>query len=275
MDFKTIAHGTKAIDDRTVTGIFAVHGNIDDGGDRSHPGAFADYAVNGRNRVVHLWNHGGGMFERGMSPPIATVTGIREISGDDLPEAVKAFAPDATGGAEVTRTYLDTDRGNEILAGIKAEAITEMSYAYDVVEWKNVKTDDGDYIRDIFKMKLYDTSDVNWGMNPATLAGKSSLLAGLAFVDHSTAVMTAVQEWIDRAEDIKRLREADGKNLSTAHFDRLKSLYASLGDAQQHLSSIIEPVQPGPDVTAMLETERLKMQSNALRLRILELGATL
>ena len=35
----------------------------------------------------------------------------------------------------VTRTYLDTPRANEVLAGLKAGAIAEMSYAYDVTKW--------------------------------------------------------------------------------------------------------------------------------------------
>lgn len=264
---------TKAIEDRTVTGIFAVHGNIDDGGDRSHPGAFADYQIGGRSRVVHLWNHGGGWLDRGQSPPIATIKSIRELTADELPEAIKGFAPDATGGAEVSREYLDTPSGNEILTGIKAGAITEMSYAYDVAEWKDTKTDAGEYIREIYKMKLYDTSDVNWGMNPATLAGKSGLLAGLAFADHSQAVLAAVDEWIERAEEIKRLRETDGKRLSDRHFDRLKQLGASLGDAQQRLAVIIEPLQQeakAPDLAR--ESAKLRSESNALRLRLMNLN---
>ena len=41
-EYKQLAYATKAITDRTVIGIACVHGNIDDGGDRSWPGSFAD-----------------------------------------------------------------------------------------------------------------------------------------------------------------------------------------------------------------------------------------
>jgi hypothetical protein len=135
VEFKTLPQfQTKAIADRTVTGVFCVHGNRDDGRDRSHNGALADYGQGGRIRVRHLWNHGGGWLDRGQTPPIAAIKAIRELSREQLPEAVVKFAPDATGGVEVEREYLDTPRGNEILAGIKAGAIDEMSYAYDVLK---------------------------------------------------------------------------------------------------------------------------------------------
>ena len=68
----------------------------------------------------------------------------------------------------VTRTYLDTPRASEVLAGLKAGAIAEMSYAYDVTKW-DYEIDGKDLpIRNIYTANLLDVSDVNLGMNPAS-----------------------------------------------------------------------------------------------------------
>lgn len=166
MEYKALPTFTKSIDDRTVVGVFAVHGNVDSGGDRSHPGSFSK-TLESLARIKSLWQHD--MF----APPIAKVDSLRELSRDDLPSAVLAKAPDATGGVEVVRTYLDTPRGEEILTGIKAGAITEMSYAYDAIKF-DFEELDGKSIRNLREVRLYEVSDVNWGMNEATVGAKSS-----------------------------------------------------------------------------------------------------
>jgi hypothetical protein len=132
---------TKAIDDRAVTGVFAVHGHIDDSGDRSFPGLFTDPTVNGRSRARFVWQH------RTDQPP-----------------------------TEVVRTYLPTPRGNEILEGIKTGAIDEMSYAYDAIKYDFEETERG-MVRNLYKAHLYDISDVLWGLNPATVAAKGQPMA--------------------------------------------------------------------------------------------------
>jgi hypothetical protein len=267
VEVKYSPQAIKTIDDRTVVGIFAVHGNVDDGGDRSHMGAFAE-ATAGRNRVKHLWNHGGGWFDRGQTPPIATVKGIREVGRDELPDDVLKFAPDATGGAEVTRTYLNTDRANEILEGIKEGAITEMSYAYEVTKATFTETDDR-FIREIHSMFLFDTSDVNWGMNMATMSKKSAL-AALAFPEHFSAVLATVEEFTERVADLKRLRETDGRHLSTINVDRVKSLYEQIQPLVADLSALMQR-----DDDAKQSSNDLRAEFYRLKGRIIVLGAHL
>src|SRR6188472_1487140 len=128
-EYKQLRHATKSIDGRTVTGIAAVHGNVDDGGDKSWPGSFADTNVDGRDRAVFLWMHDSS------APPTASINYVREVPRAQLPPKVLEFAPDATGGVEVSRSYLDTPRGNEILAGLTAGALNEMSYAYMPIQY--------------------------------------------------------------------------------------------------------------------------------------------
>lgn len=264
VEVKYIPQSIKSIDDRTIVGIFAVHGNVDDGGDRSHMGAFAD-ATTGRNRVKHLWNHGGGWFDRGQTPPIAVVKSIREIGRDELPAEVLTYAPEATGGAEVTRTYLKNDRANEILEGIKEGAITEMSYAYEVTKATFTETEDR-YIREIHGMTLFDTSDVNWGMNMATMSKKSAL-AALSFADHFSSVLAMVEEFQERVADLKHHRETDGRHLSTINVDRVKSLYEQLQPLVVDLSALMQR-----DDDAQQSDNDLRAEFYRLKGRIIGLG---
>jgi hypothetical protein len=259
MEFKTLPQMlTKAITDRTATGVFCVHGNRDQGGDRSHNGALADYAIDGRVRVRHLWNHGGGFFDRGQTPPTAVIKAIRELGREQLPESVLTYAPNATGGVEVEREYLDTPRGNEILAGIKAGAIDEMSYAYDVKESTWVEEEDL-ITREIFKMTLFDTSDVNWGMNPATVGAKSALTA-LPFDEHFLLVLATNEDFQERIQDIKRLRETDGRSLNTINIDRVKSLLDQLAPMQAAIEALLtRPDQPKDNTDVMREYLRFQM----------------
>lgn len=169
MEIKTTVHQIKAIEGRAVTGIFAVHGNVDNGGDRSWPGAFAKTFAERSGKVRFLWGHD--FF----SPPIAKIINLREVGRDELPEGVLALAPDAMGGAEIVREYLSTPRGDEVLEGIKAGAITEMSYAYDAVKFDFEEQGDT-RVRNLREVRLYEASDVLWGMNPATQGSKADAL---------------------------------------------------------------------------------------------------
>lgn len=157
--------------DRTRTGIAAVFGNVDAGGDITHPGAFTKTLSEGRSRWKHLWNHDAS------KPPIAKVTEIKEIGRSELPAEILAFAPEATGGLWVKRDYLNVPEADWVLAAIDAGAVDEMSFAYEVI-----KADDsevkGKTVRNLRELALFDTSDVNWGMNPATLgAGAKNLFS--------------------------------------------------------------------------------------------------
>jgi len=166
MEIKATSHFIKSITDRTVTGIFAVHGNVDSGFDRSHPGSFSRTLQENAKRIRFLWQHDASQ------PPIARVDSMREISREELPIEILNKAPEATGGVEVTRTYLATPRGDEVLTAIKDGALNEMSYAYDAVHPSITKMPDGTQIRELNEVRLYEASDVNWGMNAATVGAK-------------------------------------------------------------------------------------------------------
>ena len=168
LHYKSFIAENKITDDRTVTGITATFGNIDSVGDILHPGAFAKTIQEGGKRAKHLWQHD--TFE----PPIATILSLREVEQLELPEAIKQAYPEATGGLEVTRKYLESIRGEEILLGIKENAITEMSFGFNIIRSDFSEIEDMT-VRNLREVRLWDTSDVLWGANPATVAQKSAI----------------------------------------------------------------------------------------------------
>lgn len=158
---------------RVRSGICAVFNNVDSWGDRIHAGAFSKTIKENLSRVKFLWNHGS-YGSSGFTT--AKILELVEVSREDLPAEVLAKAPEATGGLKVVRKYYDDDDGNKILTRIDAGDINEMSFAFEVMKSSETEEETGfddmpkRRIRELHEMKLFDCSDVNWGMNLATVA---------------------------------------------------------------------------------------------------------
>jgi phage head maturation protease len=254
---------TMGIEDRTVTGIFCVHGNVDDGGDRSHPGVFGDFTVGGRSRVVFLWQHDASQ------PPIAKIDRIFEVEKADLPPAVRLYAPDASGGVAVTRTYLETPRGEEVLAGLRAGAIAEMSYAYEPIKWDEEEIDGRPFpIRNLYRSNLLDASDVNWGMNPATSAdGRKAQ----PLIIEGQVARAAAEGHTKRLEDLHALRVVkEGRRFSSATLQEIEETLATYEAATKRLRSLI--AAPEPEKASHSETNALRAVWAAQQQRLRELG---
>lgn len=262
-EYKALPSATMGIDGRTVTGVFAVHGNIDGGGDRSHPGLFGDLTVGGRRRrTVFLWQHDAG------SPPIAKIDDVREVGVADLPAAVRLYAPDATGGVAVTRTYLETPRGEEILAGLKVGAITEMSYAYEPTKWDYEEVEGREWpIRNLYTAELYDISDVTWGMNPATSA--DGLKVSPIHIEQHT-VRAAVAKLTDRWQALHSLRAKEGRRFSASSVREIEEAVTALEAATTRLKSLIASAEPEKVSQAAMRAARLEWQER--RIALLNLG---
>lgn len=241
MLYKTLPYFVKELDlkTRTVIGIFAVHGNIDHGEDMSINGSFEKWLNSGRSRVRFLWNH------NSMNPPIASIKQIREVGREELPAKVLEWAPEATGGVEVTRKYYeDIPLSDWVFKGIQEGDITEMSYAYEIHEY-TMKEINGEDIRVLNEIELYDISDVNWGMNPATAGVKGLPVTGTTFVQHSALVESTVEEFLARVKDRKNFREAEGRTLSDLTRGRLQKMV-------EEISSILAETAPKADYADVL-----------------------
>lgn len=167
---KAAPHYIKAIEGRTVTGLFSIFGNIDAYDDIVMPGAFAKTISERAGRILHFWSH------NISAVPTAVVNGLREVGRDELPPEVLSRFPEATGGCEVTRTYLNTDEGNRVFEALNGGAPLQMSFGFDPVtyDFAEVPTMPGYRVRRLTEVRLYETSDVNFGANDATVASKAS-----------------------------------------------------------------------------------------------------
>lgn len=170
MEYRSITGALKSIEDRTVVGIFSVFGNEDSYRDVIEKGAFKKTIKERPDKFRHLWQHD---F---WSPPVAKIDYVKEVGKSELPDHLQAIE-EVTGGAEVSRTYLRTLRGDEILEGLQSGAINEMSFAFDIIkhEYKEVISEDGQLKynrRHIKEVRLWETSDVLWGANPLTVGSK-------------------------------------------------------------------------------------------------------
>lgn len=265
MEKKQLPQFTESINDRTVTGIFAVHGHVDDGSDRSHPGAFLNTAVNGRSRTKFLWMH-----DRN-TPPIARIDSFRELNRAELPEKVLSYAPDATGGVEVTRTYNASPLAEWVLMGIKDGSIDEMSYAYIPTRFDFEETDDRQ-IRNLRELKLFDISDVNWGEQEATLAAKSGLESGLPFEQHIKTVVSTVDELVDRFHSRWEARQKSGRRFSAVSIQEMESGIDQIMAGMARIKGLIESATPVPEKSLHEDLLRLRSASTALRRTARDLG---
>lgn len=215
-------HEWKEIADRVVTGFSSILGNVDDGGDVIEPGAYRKTLAERGGRLRWLWQHDAGL------PPIAKIVEIREAERDELPAEVLAQFPEASGGLLVKREYLDTPRGNEVLAGLRAGAIGEMSIGYDAIqaEYPQGLAVAGRPVRRRLKeIRLWECSDVLWGMNAAT--------ANLKSMDKK-----ALAEWIESRIHLNFTEIADelfGNGLVTRE-ERI-ALSSLIGDALEAFNS--------------------------------------
>lgn len=254
MEIKTIDVGVQGLVGRKVTGFASIYGNVDSVGDITHFGAFRKTIMERSSRVRHLWQHD-------MSqPPVAVIRSMREVKADELPDSVRQRYPEATGGLEVVREYLDTPRGNEILEGLKAGAITEMSFGFDVVKADLTPHPEAEMktqVRNLRELRLWDTSDVNWGANEATTAVKAA-----PWLDNYRGALPAEQfELVRRLVDVTDavvLPEAlkAGRVLSAANLTRLKEALTVL----ENILTAAEPPADEEDAKALTEQVLAKIR---------------
>lgn len=269
MEMKAIIEG------RVVTGLASVFGNVDSYGDVMHPGAFRKTIREGTKRVKHLWMHDYS------TPPTAVIHELREVGPEELPGEVLERFPEAKGGLVVVREYLETPRAEEIFQGIRAGAINEMSFAYDALKWDEEEREekvswsagregsagqedegtrgqgDGEggreskkrvKVRNLREVRLWDTSDVTWGANEATVASKADGLER----SHIELAITSLQD----ALSIKVERSA-GKA-------------GEIMKALKILNEMLRSAEPGVEIDAALTEavlRRLRSADIDLRLR--------
>ncbi len=148
MEFKTISLKDASIEGRTITGYAAAFGNIDHGRDVIKKGSFKKTLKERGDRVKVFYNH---------MTPIGK------------PEAMK----EDDNGLYTESRISGTPKGDEVLELAKDGVITEMSFAYEAVDYQ-INEKDG--VRTLKEVKLYEYGPVDFAMNEqATISGVKAL----------------------------------------------------------------------------------------------------
>jgi len=130
------------IEGRTIEGYAATFGNTDLGGDVIHRGAFKKTLAERGNKVRFLWQHDS--WE-----PLGKPLEMRE---DERGLFVKAAVS-------------DTQRGRDALALLRDGAIDGLSIGYDAIETDISKDAEGDTVRNLREIRLWEFSLVTFPMN--------------------------------------------------------------------------------------------------------------
>ena len=185
-----------------VSAVFSTFNVIDKDGDLTLPGAIKD----GTEVVISAYGH---QSHYGALPLGKGV--IRTTDTEAVLEG-KFFmnAPHAAAAFEVVK---------------ELGPIQEWSYSLHNVTRKSVETDAGRHwiIEDIGLIKEVSPVLIGAGVNTRTLAAK-----GLKFSEEGTAVLTAVDSYLDRAQEVMVLRSEKGRGLSDESIQFLKELDESL-----------------------------------------------
>lgn len=152
-----------------VEAIVAVIGNLDEGNDIIHSGAFTKTIVERARFIKVLDQHRTESVLNIVGKPLE----IREIGREELPAELLADYPDAKGGLYTkTQYFLKTPEGMGVFHRIDEDAINQYSIGYSVLDADYGKVEvDGKKVgvRNIRTVKLWEYSPVIWAMNEATL----------------------------------------------------------------------------------------------------------
>lgn len=156
-------------DQGIVEHFVAVIGNVDEGGDRVMPNAFVKTISERSNRIKALDMHSTDSVTRIVGRPLE----MREVGKNELTPEILAYAPDATGGLLIKTQYaIDTTRGRDVFNLVKGGYAPESSIGYDAVQKEYVKeldrTGKERIVRNLNQIRLWEYSNVIFGMNPAT-----------------------------------------------------------------------------------------------------------
>lgn len=219
MEYKTVKTEFKATGEKgEFEGHFSIFGNVDDGGDISHPGSFLKTIQERGSRVKVFYAHDW-MKLIGPAP---------ELKEDALGLLAKG------------RLTLGSFWGKEAWELMKDNALNEGSYGYEAVKF-DFEEREGRMIRNLREQKLYEISPVPIGMNPLTdlRAVKAMFRMG-----HGAEKDEALAEFIAIVESFSKDVKA-GRVLSAANLERAKNALGSLQAAIDALNNLLEAAEPG------------------------------
>jgi len=227
MEYKSVPTEVKAEgDEGVVSGHYSIFGNVDDGEDRMHPGAFTKTIQERSGRVKVFFGHDWGKL---IAPPPSVLQ------------------EDSKGLFATYDLVLDSFWGSEAWALIKSGAMTEGSFGFEPVKFDY----DEKGVRDLREVKLHEISPVPLGMNPLTSI--RAIKSGAIPPDQHLDVITGI---LDEIQAGRMLVTADTKQLA-----EVRDTMCALADAINEKLVAAEPV---PDHSALLAA-RYRMVNLAMQ----------
>lgn len=156
----------KAADGRgTATALVSVFGNVDHGGDRVMPGAFAKTLEAWRAKgdpIPVVWSHDWGNPE----------SFVGEADPADIKETPE--------GLVVPMTFdMDRPRGEQVHHLLKSRRVTQFSFGYFASDYKMTEDPEYGQVRELTQIDLFEVGPTLLGMNPSTqLLEAASALRG-------------------------------------------------------------------------------------------------
>lgn len=197
-----------------IEAVFSTFGVVDRGGDIVERGAIADAQA-----VPMVWSHN---WEKIIGKGTTRIEPDRAVFTGHL--------------------FLDTDAGKDAYQTMKSMGdLMQYSWGFRVLDADFVERDE-EFVRIIKRTELFEVSPVlvGEGMGTHTLSLKYSM----PFPDHSDAVRAAVEGFVARSRSLADLRTKEGRVLSSANRERLKSIADSLTSAAGDLSAILKDTEP-------------------------------
>jgi len=228
MEHKTVSGFVTKADEAQgiIECFFAIFGNIDQGDDIIHPGAFTKTFAERGGKVKVLDAHRTDSIMRAIAkPPLM----LREARREELPAELLTKHPDAAGGAFAkVQMLMDTPEGRGAFIRLRDKAVDEWSFGYDVldVDFSQAMKDGKEItVRNLRTLKLYEISAVLFGMNEATTTVSAKADDGDKTASGATNLPIAdrARAW-DATAAVKRVRtltgsaEAPSRSYRTAFF---------------------------------------------------------
>lgn len=224
MQFKVDAYNEE---EGIFSGYGAVFDNVDSGGDIIEPGAFTKTLAEGWERVKILALHNDCWL------PIGRPIELREDAN----------------GLFLSAKISDTSMGRDIKVLLRDGVLNELSIGYDPIVFDY----DGDGIRHLREVKLWEVSVVTWAMNPeAVITGYKSM-----------------QETAERARAITGdllLDVKEGRKISNTRLKSLKDVSKSMKDAARTIDAVIREAS-GADQKLRIRTP-VSRKSNQEKIEI-------
>ena len=222
MKTKQLHVNVKAGDDDLAEGEFIAYPSTftrtpDSYGDVVAPGAFAD--------SIKEWKDSGNtlpvMYGHRMDDPDYNIGGVSDMGEDDHGWWIRG------------RIDLDTPKGSQVYRLLKNKRLSQLSFAFDVLDEGTVELDDGTKANELRKLKVYEASFVPVGANQDTSV---------------VAIKSAASLLLDGMKE--------GRALSTRNVNTLTEIADQLTESAKTIRTLLESAQPKPNPAETNEEKR-------------------